>query len=53
MGWTDRDINGKEFKPTEGQTKPRDIREKSGNGFGITIFPSGEKSFIYIFLGAR
>ena len=22
MKWTDKDINGKEFKPLEGQTKP-------------------------------
>ncbi|QLZ68471.1 site-specific integrase [Legionella sp. PC1000] len=47
MKWTDKEINA--FKPEEGQIKPRDIREKSGNGFGITIFPSGEKSFIYIY----
>lgn len=49
MGWTDKDIQGKKFKPVDGQTKPRDLREKSGDGFGITIFPSGKKSFIYIY----
>src|SRR5580704_8063036 len=50
MVWTDKDINGKEFKPTEGQTKPRDKREKGGNeGFAITIFPSGKKSFVFIY----
>lgn len=48
-GFTIKDLDGKKFKPKEGQTKPRDIREKSGNGFGVTIFPSGEKSYIYIY----
>jgi integrase len=47
MLWTDKEIKAE--KPIEGQIKPRDIREKSGNGFGLTIFPSGEKSFIYIY----
>jgi len=47
MNWTDREIKAE--KPREGQTKSRDIREKSGNGFGMTIFSSGEKSFIYIY----
>ena len=47
MKWTDREIIA--MKPIDGQTKPRDIREKSGNGFGLTVFPSGEKSFIYIY----
>lgn len=47
MKWTDKEINA--MKPKEGQTKPRDIRENSGDGFGLTIFPSGEKSFIYIY----
>ena len=47
MKWTDKEIIA--MKPIAGQTKPRDIREKSGNGFGITIFPSGKKSFIYIY----
>lgn len=49
MKWTDKDINGKEFKPFEGQTKPRDIREKTKSGFGATIFPSGKISFIYFY----
>jgi integrase len=50
MVWTDKDIKGKEFQPTEGQTKPRDKREKGGNeGFAMTIFPSGKKSFIFIY----
>lgn len=47
MKWTDKEINF--LKPEEGQTKPRDIREKSRDGFGITVFPSGKKSFIYIY----
>lgn len=47
MLWTDRDI--KSMKPKEGQVKPYDMREKSGNGFGVTVFPSGEKSFIYFY----
>lgn len=45
--WTDREVNA--LKLQEGQTKPRDTRENSGDGFGLTIFPSGEKSFIYIY----
>ncbi|HAT1797959.1 TPA: tyrosine-type recombinase/integrase [Legionella pneumophila] len=49
MKWTDKDINGKEFKPFEGQTKPRDIREKTKSGFGATVFPSGKISFIYFY----
>lgn len=36
-------------KPKEGQTKPYDLRENSGNGFGLTVFPSGEKSFIFFY----
>lgn len=36
-------------KPLEGQVKPRDIRENKGEGFVLTIFPSGKKSFIYIY----
>lgn len=47
MKWTVREVDA--MKPREGQTKPRDLREKSGDGFGLTIFPSGEKSFIYIY----
>ncbi len=47
MKWTVREVDA--MKPQEGQTKPRDLREKSGDGFGLTIFPSGEKSFIYIY----
>jgi integrase len=50
MAWTDKDIKGKEFQPTEGQTKPRDKREKGGSeGFAMTIFPSGKQSFIFIY----
>lgn len=49
MKWTDKDINGKEFKPIDGQTKPRDIREKTKSGFGVTVFPSGKISFIYFY----
>lgn len=45
--FTDRFI--KSAKPKENQVKPYDIREGSGQGFAITIFPSGEKSFIYIY----
>lgn len=48
-GFTNKELDGQKFKPREGQTKPRDIREKSGNGFGVTVFPSGEKSYIYIY----
>jgi integrase len=47
MAWTDRDIQS--FKPIEGQTKPYDKREKNRTGFGVTVFPSGEKSFIYFY----
>ncbi len=47
MQFTERFI--KSLKPKQGQTKFYDVREKSGNGFGITVFPSGEKSFIYIY----
>ena len=47
MKWTDKEIGA--MKPIDRQAKPRDIREKSGNGFGLTVFPSGEKSFIYIY----
>ncbi len=34
--------------PSE-QKKAVDIRERSGEGFGITLFPSGKISFIYIY----
>ncbi len=37
------------MKPKETEVKSCDMREKSGNGFGVTIFPSGEKSFIYFY----
>lgn len=47
MSWTDKEIKAE--KPHEGQTKPRDVREKNGSGFGLTVFPSGKKSFIYIY----
>lgn len=46
-GFTDRFIKNEKAKPN--QLKPRDIREGSGNGFVITVFPSGEKSFVYIY----
>ena len=49
MMWTDKDINSKEFKPLDGQTKPRDMREKTKSGFGATVFPSGKISFIYFY----
>ncbi|ARB92852.1 site-specific integrase [Legionella longbeachae] len=42
--WTDKEIQG--MKP---KSKSYDQREKSGNGFGVTIFPTGEKSFFYIY----
>lgn len=44
MLWTDKNI--KSNKP---KSKPYDVREKSGHGFGITVFPSGEISFIYFY----
>ncbi|QBR83839.1 site-specific integrase [Legionella israelensis] len=44
MQFTERYV--KSLKPKD---KAYDLREKSGKGFGITIFPSGEKSFIYIY----
>lgn len=47
MQFTERYIKSLKSKP--GQTKFYDVREKSGCGFGVTIFPSGEKSFIYIY----
>jgi len=45
--WTDKEL--KSMKPDASHEKPYDIREKSGNGFGLTVFPSGEKSFIYLY----
>lgn len=45
--FTDRYI--KALKPIENQKKPFDIRENSGQGFAITVFPSGAKSFVYIY----
>lgn len=47
MQFTERYI--KSLKPKPDQTKFYDVREKSGCGFAVTIFPSGEKSFIYIY----
>lgn len=47
MTFTDKFV--KSLKPKEGQAKPYDIREMSGNGFGVTVFPSGEKSFIFFY----
>lgn len=51
--FTDRYI--KSLKPKKDQFKPVDIREGSGDGFAVTLFPSGEISFIYIyhFLGRK
>ena len=48
MQFTEMYIN-KTLIPKENQERPYDVREKSGNGFGMTIFPSGERSFIYIY----
>lgn len=45
--FTERGIKAE--KPLEGQTKFRDIRENKGEGFALTVFPSGKKSFIYIY----
>lgn len=45
--FTDKGIKGE--KPLEGQIKPRDIRENKGEGFALTVFPSGKKSFVYIY----
>lgn len=39
----------KNLKPVANQKKPLDIREKSGDGFAITLFPSGAISFIYLY----
>jgi integrase len=47
MQFTEKFI--KALKAKEGQKKFYDVREKSGQGFGITVFPSGEKSFIFIY----
>ena len=44
MKWTDKEIQG--MKPKD---KSYDVREKSGEGFGVTVFPTGEKSFIYFY----
>lgn len=45
--FTDKGIKAE--KPIEGQEKPRDIRENKGEGFALTVFPSGKKSFVYIY----
>jgi len=45
--FTDRYIQS--LKAKENQIKPRDVRENSGQGFAITVFPSDEKSFVYIY----
>ena len=48
INWfTEREL--KALKPLEGKTKFRDVREKKGEGFAVTVFPSGKKSFIYIY----
>jgi hypothetical protein len=39
----------KNLKPLSNHKKPVDIREKSGDGFAITLFPSGVISFIYLY----
>lgn len=39
----------KNLKSQPNQTKPIDIREKSGDGFAITLFSSGVISFIYLY----
>lgn len=38
----------KSLQPQEGK-KCIDIRENSGKGFGVTVFASGKKSFIFIY----
>lgn len=45
--FTDRYI--KSLEPRKNQIKHYDVREGSGEGFTLTVFPSGEKSFIYIY----
>ena len=45
--FTDRFI--KSLAARKGQTRHYDVREGSGSGFAVTVFPSGEKSFIYIY----
>lgn len=45
--FTDRFV--KSLMPKINQIKHYDVREGSGEGFTITVFPSGEKSFIYIY----
>lgn len=45
--FTDRYL--KNLKPDSRQTTSRDIREKSRNGFAITLFPSGLISFIHLY----
>lgn len=47
MKFSDKFVKSR--KPKEGQTKPYDVREKSGDGFGLTVFPSGEISFIFFY----
>ncbi len=42
--WTDKEI--KTMKPKD---KSYDKRESSGKGFGVTVFPTGEISFIYFY----
>ena len=45
--FTDRYIRA--LEPKEGQKRFYDVRESSGEGFGVSVFPSGEKSFFFIY----
>jgi integrase len=47
MQFTEKFI--KSLKPNADQKKFYDVRERSGQGFGISVFPSGNKSFIFIY----
>jgi integrase len=47
MTFSDKSVKAE--KPNPGQTKPRDVRENQGDGFGLTVFPSGKKSFIFFY----
>lgn len=45
--FTEKEIRA--LKPKENQIKAYDVREGTGEGFAITVFPSGKKSFIYLY----